>query len=569
MQSQISMTVPYGSFEQWTSHQGYNVTMMGMNLPVYEEYSTPTGWDYLLYPVNESISVYGSTINVNTMLPLIKVSQETGTVPDGSKAVKLQTFMLSDIVSGLVYVMAASQLDPTLTQTVYPSILSTGAANIDSLLPLVTTLLSSTGDLLGTLLPLASRDINDLITGGIPLGGYTPLQLSGSYKYHSGEGSDNGGVVILGTRYDPATHQRHVVGGGINTALTDINSYTPFSVDYLSLHQLDSTIALQTPDSLIVMLISSANNNRAQGSWLCIDNLILSADTTAADTTVVTPTDTCAGILWIEAATIVFDAFPQYELQWWGSSQPDHWEVEYGPQGFEYGTGTVVTTNESTFPIYELEEQGILQPNTWYDFYVRSVCDSGIYGQWDSVHYRTFCATVNGLTVSADGISVTPNGLVEGYTATWTDTTATQQWVVSYGKSGSSNSSTPVYVSEPSFSLPPLVPNTQYCVTVSPLCGDDNYGDQRWVYFTTANVGIAEVEVISLSINPNPADGRCIVTLPDNMSAELKLYGTDGRLIQVADYTGAPLELLLPSKGVYLLQATTPKGTITRKIVCR
>ena len=89
--SQIQMAVPHGSFEQWTSHSGYNVSVLGMSLPVYSGYSTPTGWDYLAYPINESFSVFGSTVTVNTSLPLIMVSQETGSVPDSNKAVKLET----------------------------------------------------------------------------------------------------------------------------------------------------------------------------------------------------------------------------------------------------------------------------------------------------------------------------------------------------------------------------------------------------------------------------------------------------------------------------------------------
>ena len=34
--AQTQMAVPHGSFEQWTSHAGYNVSLMGMSLPVYE-----------------------------------------------------------------------------------------------------------------------------------------------------------------------------------------------------------------------------------------------------------------------------------------------------------------------------------------------------------------------------------------------------------------------------------------------------------------------------------------------------------------------------------------------------
>ena len=746
--SQTQMMVPHGSFEQWTSHSGYNVMVMVMSLPVYDSYSTPTGWDYLAYPINQSFSVYGSTVSINTSLPLVRVSQETGSVPDSNSAVKLETFMLNDIVTGLVYALAAPSLDTMLTQTVFPSILATGAVNLDSLIPLITTLLANTDSVGEMLAGLAETDVNSLITGGIALGDFEPSRLTGSYKYHSGDSADNGGVLMLGTHYNTTTHRREVVGGGLNIALTDVASYTPFTVNYQSLHELDASYAEQAPDSLIIMLVSSASENREQGSFLCVDDLRLWHDTTgvvppppsdscgsvvglaavpgiynaalswnatagavgyeleygmagfvqgngtmmyptgntatlnglAANTaydvyvrancsgtaygdwasvsfttlidtcadvagltavpdiheavlnwnttaavdgyeleygtagftqgsgTMMYPTsgtatltgldantaydvyvrtvcnattygdwasvsfstnpDTCASVRWIEAVNVVYDHFPQMELHWLGSSQPDHWEVEYGPQGFELGGGTVVETNETSFAIYELEEQGLLQPNAWYDFYVRSVCEGGVYGEWDSVHYRTFCATVEDLTLVDDNISVNAANFIEGYMVTWVDNSGTEQWMVNYGTSNAYNWHSET-VNEPFLQLEPLRPNTIYDVEVSALCGEDNDGDVRYIRFTTINVGIAEADASVLSVSPNPANGVCVVDLSSGEPAELKLYSLDGRLLLTIAYTGTPVELQLPSQGVFLLHATTSAGTVTRKIVSK
>ena len=745
--SQTSMAVPHGSFEQWTSHSGYNVSFLGMSLPVYSNYSTPTGWDYLAYPVNETFSALGNNITVNTTIPLIKVSQETGSVPDSNSAVKLQTFMLNEIVTGLVYTLAAPNLDTMLTQTVFPSILLTGSLNLDSLIPLVTTLLANTDSIESMLTGLAATDLNSLITGGIALGSFEPSRLTGSYKYHSGDSVDNGGVLMLGTHYNTTTHRREVVGGGINIALTDVTSYTPFTVYYQSLHELDATFAEQTPDSLIVLLVSSASENREQGSFLCVDNLRLWQDTTGVvpptpDTcvgvvglavvpgihnaslswnavagaigyeleygtagfahgsgTAVYPTsntavlnglaantaydvyvrancssttygdwgtvsfttlpdtcagvvglsavsgihdavlswnstsavdgyeleygtagyvqgggstmmlgnntvtltgldanteydvyvrsvcdgatygdwatirfatmfDTCASVRWMEIVNVAYDHFPQLALHWVGGSQPDHWEVEYGLQGFELGSGTLVETNETSFAIYELEEQGVLQPNTWYDFYVRSVCEGDVYGEWDSVQYRTFCAKVEDLTLVDDNISVNADNLIEGYMVTWVDNSGTEQWMVNYGTSNAYNWHSET-VNEPFLQLEPLRPNTIYDVEVSALCGEDNDGDVRYIRFTTINVGIAEADASVLSVSPNPANGVCVVDLSSGEPAELKLYSLDGRLLLTIAYTGTPVELQLPSQGVFLLHATTSAGTVTRKIVSK
>ena len=657
--AQTSMTVPHGSFEQWTSHLGYNVSALGMSLPVYNSYSTPTGWDYLAYPVNEAIPVFGTTITVNTSIPLIVASQETGSVPDSNKAVKLETFMLSDIVTGLVYTLAAPNLDTMLTQTIFPSILATGSINMDSLMPIVTTLLANTDSIENLLVSLAATDVNNLITGGIALGSFEPSRLTGSYKYHSGDSADNGGVVMLGTHYNTTTHRREVVGGGLNITLTDVANYTPFTVDYVSLHELESSFAEQAPDSLIIMLISSASQNREQGSYMCVDNLRLWHDSTGVvlpDTcanivgltatpdiheavlnwsatgvvdsyeleygtagfahgsgTMMYPTagtatltgldantaydvyvrtvcnattygdwasvgfatlpDTCASVWDLRVRDACSDCYPMYyALSWWYYWQPDHWEVEYGPHGFELGSGTVVETNESYFDISEIEFSGLLQPNTVYDFYVRSVCEGGLYGEWDSASYRTYCAEVDSIIAWGADVTVTSDGLLAGYKVTWRDTTDTREWYVDYYRSDSppTNWDGPckyaTIVDTPVFYFPPLAPNTSYTFVLRSNC-DGSYGIEQWIMFTTIAVGIDEADASVLSVSPNPANGRCVVSLADDTPAELMLYGSDGRLLQTIAYQGTPIELQLPSQGVYLLQATTQTGTVTRKIV--
>ena len=260
-----------------------------------------------------------------------------------------------------------------------------------------------------------------------------------------------------------------------------------------------------------------------------------------------------------------------YTLYWEYYWKPDHWEVEYGPQGFELGSGTVVETDENYFDISEVECLGLLQPNTLYDFYVRSVCEDGLYGEWDLASYRTYCAEVDSITAWGADVTVTYDGLLAGYKVTWRDTTDTRQWYVDYYRTDSppfdwdwpcktSIVDTPVY------NFPPLSPNTNYTFVLRSNC-DGSHGIEQWITFTTIAVYIDEADASVLSVSPNPANGRCVVSLADDMSAELMLYGFDGRLLQTIAYLGTPIELQLPSQGVYLLQATTAAGTVTRKII--
>lgn len=657
--AQTPMAIPNGSFEQWSSHSGYSVMVLIFPLSVYDTFSTPSVWSYPSYPVNETVTFMGMSVTINTSIPIVKTTRETGTVPDGSKAVKLHTIMIDDIVNSTVLSLAGDNIDSTLTQQVVPSLLLTGEVDVNAMMPILSNMAggASISTMINTLL---AEDVNDFISGGIALGDFQPGRLTGSYKYHSAVGGDNGAVMMIGTRYNTVTHRREVVGGGYTLDLTDTGVYTPFEVPYLPLDSLVPGSPVYEPDSLIVLLFSSAGENMQQGSYLILDNLNLwpavsTSDTCAAITALTatpdiheallgwsvndsvegfeveygtagfipgsgtplitttpsvtligldantayearirtlcadsvygdwdsvlftTLTDTCASVLDLSMRNTVYDAFPEMVLEWRGSSTPDHWEVEYGPQGFVPGTGTVMETEETFFDISELEVNGNLSPNTWYDFYVRSVCDGNVYGAWDSVQYRTFCAMVGSLTVDGDSLSVTADNRIDGYSASWVDTTDTRQWGVYYGIYSSEfpdTWGTYVTVDTPYFAFPPLRPDRQYTITVSAHCGDDNYGDQVWASFhTPALEGINNAPLSTfnpqLSISPNPAQGQCTVTFSDSHPVELKLYTIEGREIQTVTTDGTPVVLTLPAPGLYLLHATTSTGTTTYKIVSR
>lgn len=637
--AQVPITLPNGSFEQWTNHQGYTVMYV---IQVYGSYTTPTNWNYLSYPVNESLGA----ITINTNIPLIKASKVTGNVPDGNNAVRLQTFMLSDIISSTVLNLAGDAIDSSLRQQVIPSILTTGAIDVESVLPLVTNMLSGSGDILAMLPTLLTMDVNDYVSGGIDLGGYRPGRLTGSYKYQSATSGDNGAVIMVGTRHNTVTNKRDIVGVGLNLSLYDTSEYTPFEVEYMPLNALVAGMPSPDPDSVILIAVSSASTNMQQGSALFLDNLVLwSAPDTCADITsfatvpdiheavlnwsvtdpadgfeieygeqgfepgtgtvdtltgttltltgldastqydvyvrtvcsdtvygewsmvqFTTGDDTCATVVRITLNDISSDGEQQMVLQWSGSSTPGHWEVEYGTHDFEHGTGTTVTVSRTSYAIYQLE----LQPNTEYDFYVRSVCDSSIYGDWAMVSYRTPCAPIEALTVSGSNITATGDNMLRGYVASWNDNSGTSQWEVMYGISGTPEDAwgTMTTVLEPQYALPALMPETMYTVAVRPSCGNGNFGPIARTSFTTESLmGIDNVGTMALKASPNPAHGQCTVTTTNSQPSELRLYSLDGRLLQTINSTGEPVVLQLSATGVFLLEAFSAEGTSMMKIV--
>ena len=73
-------------------------------------------------------------------------------------------------------------------------------------------------------------------------------------------------------------------------------------------------------------------------------------------------------------------------LDWEDYGAPTNWDIEYGPAGFEQGTGTIVTATSKPFLISQLAS------STSYDFYVQSNCDGAEGSGWSfNGTFRTLC----------------------------------------------------------------------------------------------------------------------------------------------------------------------------------
>lgn len=475
-QSQDStIAIPNGSFENWSNGNGYSVTVIIFPLQVYSSYTYPTGWNYPTYPVNESITYSGMTVNVNTNLPLLKVANQTSGAVDGSHALKMQSFMLSDIISSTVYNLAASSLDPSLTTTVFPTVLSTGAVDIDQLLPLMTDISTHLGSLSQMVSLFAGMDMNTIINGGVDLNGAKPSRLTGQYKYTSATSGDNGGIMMLGTKYNTATHKREVVGAGYTVALTDTATYTPFEVTYSPLSEINPSSPYIEADSLILLLFSSANMSPQQGSALFLDNLQLWAHVDPI------PADTCSAVFGLTVSNVDTTSAT---LGWTYEGTPDHFEAEYGVQGFTQGSGTLTIANNNTLTLSGL------QPDTPYDVYVRCVCDSALAGSWAMTTFRTdtlvppvipepdTCSAIFGLTVSeVDTTSATLNWTYEGTPDHFEAEYGTQGFTQGSGTLLNANSNTLV--------LSGLQPDTPYDVYVRCVCDSTLAGSWAMATFRT------------------------------------------------------------------------------------
>lgn len=271
-----TIAIPNSSFENWSNGNGYSVSVLFFSLPVYSSFTYPSQWNYPTYPVDQTLSYSGINVNINTDLPLLKISNETTGTVNGSHALKIQSFMLSDIINSTVYNLASSSLDPMMTTSVFPTVLSTGVVNVTQFFPIMYDLTSNFGNFDQLLNILTNTDLSTLIDGGLPLNGLIPGKMTGYYKYTSAASNgDNGGILMLGTQYDATTQRRDVVGVGYTMDLSDISDYIYFELPYQPLCELIPGTPYEEADSLVIFLFSSANPNPQQGSSLYLDNLQL------------------------------------------------------------------------------------------------------------------------------------------------------------------------------------------------------------------------------------------------------------------------------------------------------
>ena len=527
---QTAIPLTNSGFENWSTGSGYSASVGGfISLPVYSSYTYPTGWNYPTYPVNESVTYYGMSVNVNTDLPLLKISNETSGVPEGSHAVKLQSFMLSDIINSTVYNLASSTLEEWLTTSVFPTVLTTGAVDIDQLLPLVEDFTSSFDSLPLLLAVFDSVDLNSIIDGGVSLNGAVMGRMTGSYKYTSGVGGDKGGIMVLGSKYNPATQRREVVGGGYTADLTDVSAYTPFEIAYTPLSELDSTVEYVEADSLVILIFSSANTEAQQGSSLYLDNLQLWA--AGEEPPVI-----------IDTTAVECDSF-----NWYGENLTSSGDYTHPIENSDSTIILHLTINDGTYTSidvtvcdsYEWHDSTYTELGTYvFEYTNETYCPSA-----DTLHLTV--VTIN--TEIELHVELTEDG--ENYVFV-SQENAEYQWM---------NCETNELIegaTQQQFT--PEVSGSYACIITLGECVDTTECE-----YVSAGVGITENSTTDLILYPNPTTGIVTVQLsPEtgSLNPEIQVYDVYGKLLCAvgannhSPLQGTQIDLSQYANGIYLLK---------------
>lgn len=247
----------------------------------------------------------------------------------------------------------------------------------------------------------------------------------------------------------------------------------------------------------------------------------------------------------------------EVDLVWNSGSGSYAYQVEYGPQGFNPGSGTTIISNDTTELISGLSAQ------TSYDFYVRGFCTADTSG-WDGP-YNVSTAQAVGPVISATA-SVTNYGLTSADVFLDASNTVADSIYWVYGDTAvlgvSGATATVQYYFNGTW---PII------VTAFNDCGSTT----DTIYLMTTSIGISEVVLHSFELYPNPTTGVINLNFEDAKGSEAQIDVTDlqGRVITSiqVDLTDGTRDLQMDlsrlPKGVYLVKFEAEQSYALRRVV--
>ncbi len=162
----------------------------------------------------------------------------------------------------------------------------------------------------------------------------------------------------------------------------------------------------------------------------------------------------------------------------WDTSTGTAWQIEYGPTGFQLGTGTVAQTSQFNYLIENLT------PSTSYTIYLRNNCGSDGFSDYITLDFITLDPVIT-CNIPLD---LTQIGLGSNYIdITWNENNETA-WEVEYGLVGHPiGSGTVEPTSQNSYRIDGLTPATTYEIYVRANCGSDGFSEYTDALVITTN----------------------------------------------------------------------------------
>ena len=239
-----------------------------------------------------------------------------------------------------------------------------------------------------------------------------------------------------------------------------------------------------------------------------------------------------------------------------------YYQIEYGPRGFQHGSGVFIDSVATTH--YTLQN---LAAGTEYIAYVRSYCTSAdTVSGWKSVQFKTLhteCPAVEDLA-AYEGTRIA--------SIKWSITDSEIALCqIEWGEAGFEHGNGTVVnnIHDTTYMLRNLTPNTAYDVYIRTYCERSQvFGAWQKVSFTTNSgnpnaISTADSD-IAVELHPNPTSG--IITLSRTDVMKVEVIDAVGKTIMVLENKHI-LDLSKLTKGYYTLRITLPEGIAVHKVI--
>lgn len=150
-------------------------------------------------------------------------------------------------------------------------------------------------------------------------------------------------------------------------------------------------------------------------------------------------------------------------LDWTDNATATQWDIEWGPAGFLFGTGTRISATD--MKPYKLTG---LNPGTNYGFYVRALCPGGGYSAWSGpATFTTSVSCPSPTLLSASNIQPTSADL------DWRENGSALEWQIQWGPAGFTlGTGTKISgITMKPYTLSGLTSSTNYGFYVRSVCG--------------------------------------------------------------------------------------------------
>ena len=237
-----------------------------------------------------------------------------------------------------------------------------------------------------------------------------------------------------------------------------------------------------------------------------------------------------------------------------------YYQIEYGPRGFQHGSGVFIDSVATTH--YTLQN---LAAGTEYIAYVRSFCSSAdTVSSWKSVQFKTLhteCPAVENLA-AYEGTKIA--------SIKWSITDSEIAFCqIEWGEAGFEHGNGTVVnnIHDTTYMLRNLTANTTYDVYLRTYCERSQvFGAWQQISFTTTgNNDIADIDSsIPVELHPNPTSG--IITLSRTDVQRVDVIDAVGKTVMVVEDKHV-IDLSKLSQGYYTLRITLPEGVAIRKVI--